>query len=184
MSLTFMAKFERARGQLLPHPPVAARRRRRPGLRRTDGARACRRSFEHFIAGHAGRRCASSRCFYAPNINSYKRFAPGSFAPTAIAWGLDNRTCALRLVGHGPSLRFENRVPGGDVNPYLAIAAMIAGGLHGIDNELPLEPAFVGNAYASEQPPGSRRRCARPRTCSSAARSPARPSATTSSSTT
>ena len=56
-------------------------------------------------------------------------------------WGLDNRTCALRVVGHGSSLRFENRVPGGDVNPYLAVAAMIAAGLHGIDNELPLERA-------------------------------------------
>ena len=87
---------------------------------------------------------------YAPNINSYKRFVPGSFAPTAIRWGVDNRTCALRLVGHGHSLRVENRTPGGDVNPYLAVAAMIAAGLHGIDNELPLEPAFGGNAYVDD----------------------------------
>ncbi|MEU7898580.1 glutamine synthetase family protein [Nonomuraea sp. NPDC049152] len=86
---------------------------------------------------------------YAPNINSYKRYVPGSFAPTAIKWGVDNRTCSLRLVGHGPSLRVENRVPGGDVNPYLAVAALIAAGLHGIDNELPLEEPFTGNAYAS-----------------------------------
>ncbi len=86
---------------------------------------------------------------YAPNVNSYKRFAAGSFAPTTIAWGLDNRTCAVRLVGKGPSARMENRVPGGDVNPYLAIAAMLAGGLHGIDNELELEPELVGNAYTS-----------------------------------
>ena len=85
---------------------------------------------------------------YAPNINSYKRYVPGSFAPTSVRWGPDNRTCALRLVGHGPSLRVENRVPGGDVNPYLAVAAMIAAGLHGIDNELPLEPPMTGNAYA------------------------------------
>ncbi len=75
---------------------------------------------------------------------------PGSFAPTAVRWGVDNRTCALRLVGHGQSLRPENRVPGGDVNPYLAVAAMIAAGLHGIDHELPLEPAFAGNAYADD----------------------------------
>jgi acyl-CoA reductase-like NAD-dependent aldehyde dehydrogenase len=88
--------------------------------------------------------------FYAPNINSYKRFQPGSFAPTAIAWGRDNRTCALRVVGHGAGLRMENRVPGGDVNPYLAVGAMLAGGLHGIENELKLEPAFVGNAYAAD----------------------------------
>jgi glutamine synthetase len=88
----------------------------------------------------------------APNINSYKRFAPGSFAPTAVAWGFDNRTCALRVIGHGQSLRFENRVPGGDVNPYLALAASIAAGLHGIEAELPLEEAFPGNAYASDKP--------------------------------
>jgi glutamine synthetase len=86
----------------------------------------------------------------APNINSYKRFAAGSFAPTAAVWGEDNRTCSLRVVGHeAPSVRVENRLPGGDVNPYLAVAAMIAGGLHGIERELPLPPAFVGNAYAA-----------------------------------
>jgi glutamine synthetase len=90
---------------------------------------------------------------YAPNINSYKRYQPGTFAPTAVRWGLDNRTCALRLVGHGSSLRVENRVPGGDVNPYLAIAAMAAAALHGIDNALPLEPALAGNAYADEGAP-------------------------------
>jgi glutamine synthetase len=90
--------------------------------------------------------------FLAPNVNSYKRFVEGSFAPTAIAWGHDNRTCALRVVGHGPGLRVENRVPGGDVNPYLAVAAIIAGGIHGIENELELEPMFTGNAYVSDKP--------------------------------
>jgi glutamine synthetase len=69
-----------------------------------------------------------------------------------VAWGHDNRTCALRVVGHGSGLRVENRLPGGDVNPYLALAGMLAGGLHGIENELPLEPAFVGNAYVSDKP--------------------------------
>ncbi|MEV7806306.1 glutamine synthetase family protein [Microbispora sp. NPDC088329] len=86
---------------------------------------------------------------YAPNVNSYKRFVPGSFAPTAVKWGVDNRTCSLRLVGHGPSLRIENRVPGGDVNPYLAVAAMIAAGLRGVDAGLELEEPFAGNAYDS-----------------------------------
>jgi glutamine synthetase len=108
---------------------------------------------EHFIAGQL----ACMRDFtllYAPNINSYKRYAPGSFAPTTIKWGRDNRTCALRLVGHSPpSLRIENRVPGGDVNPYLAVAAMIAAGLHGIDNELALEEPFAGNAYSESDAP-------------------------------
>jgi glutamine synthetase len=101
---------------------------------------------EHFLAGQLAALRELTLC-YAPNVNSYKRYVPGSFAPTSVRWGPDNRTCALRLVGHGASLRVENRVPGGDVNPYLAVAAMIAAGLHGIDNELPLEPAVEGNAY-------------------------------------
>jgi glutamine synthetase len=89
--------------------------------------------------------------FCAPNVNSYKRYVAGSFAPTALAWGRDNRTCAFRVVGHSPpALRVENRIPGGDVNPYLAVAAMLAAGLDGVERELPLEPAFVGNAYLDE----------------------------------
>ena len=88
--------------------------------------------------------------FFAPNINSYKRFVPGSFAPTAVAWGVDNRTCSLRLVGKGHSLRPENRVPGGDVNQYLAVAAMIASGLDGVDRKLELPAPLTGNAYASD----------------------------------
>jgi glutamine synthetase len=106
---------------------------------------------EHFLAGQL----AALREFtlmFAPNINSYKRFAPGSFAPTAVCWGPDNRTCALRLVGRGPSLRVENRVPGGDVNPYLGLAAIIAAGLHGIERELPLPEPCPGNAYTSDAP--------------------------------
>jgi glutamine synthetase len=87
---------------------------------------------------------------FAPNINSYKRYQPGSFAPTALRWGVDNRTCALRIAGHGQGMRVENRVPGGDVNPYLAIAALVAGALHGIENELSLEDEFAGNAYQDE----------------------------------
>jgi glutamine synthetase len=101
---------------------------------------------EHFLAGQLAAMRELTLC-YAPNINSYKRYMPGSFAPTAVRWGPDNRTCALRLVGHGGSLRVENRVPGGDVNPYLAVAAMIAAGLDGIDRELPLEAPVTGNAY-------------------------------------
>jgi glutamine synthetase len=109
------------------------------------------KTFESFIAGQLG--CLREfTLFFAPNINSYKRFAVGSFAPTAVAWGKDNRTCSMRVVGHGPSLRVENRLPGGDVNPYLAIAAMIAAGLHGMENELPLEEEFVGNAYVADKP--------------------------------
>ena len=107
--------------------------------------------YDHFVAGVLAT-IADFTLMYAPNINSYQRFAAGSFAPTAIAWGEDNRTCAVRLVGHGASARMENRVPGADVNPYLALAAMLAGGLHGIEHELPLEDALVGNAYTSDKP--------------------------------
>ena len=86
----------------------------------------------------------------APTINSYKRYASGSFAPTAVAWGPDNRTCALRLVGHGPSLRVECRVPGGDVNPYLALAGLVAAALSGVAEPRPLQAPVTGNAYAAD----------------------------------
>jgi glutamine synthetase len=106
---------------------------------------------ESFLAGQLAGLSELLLC-YAPNINSYKRYVPGSFAPTAVRWGVDNRTCAIRLVGQGHSLRAENRVPGGDVNPYLAVAAMIAAGLAGIEHELPLEPVTLGNAYTEPGP--------------------------------
>ena len=102
-----------------------------------------------FVAGQIAH-LREMTLLFAPNINSYKRFVPGSFAPTAIRWGRDNRTCALRLVGHGPSLRLENRVAGGDVNPYLAVSGIIAAGLDGINKKMVLEPAFQGNAYESD----------------------------------
>ena len=111
--------------------------------------------YDHFVAGVLAT-AADFTLLYAPNINTYKRFAEGSFAPTTIAWGLDNRTCAVRLVGRGAGARMENRVPGADVNPYLALAAMIAGGLHGIEKELPLEDELVGNAYTSGKAQGAR----------------------------
>jgi glutamine synthetase len=105
--------------------------------------------FDHFLAGAiAGLR--ELTLLLAPNINSYKRFAAGSFAPTAVAWGNDNRTCAFRVVGHGPGRRFECRLPGGDVNPYLALAGLIAAGLHGVENNTKLPPVCTGDAYTSE----------------------------------
>ena len=103
---------------------------------------------EHVLAGLL----ASMReltLLYAPNINSYKRYQAGSFAPTAVRWGADNRTCALRVVGHGHGMRMECRAPGGDVNQYLAVSALIAGGLYGIERELELPEALEGNAYTS-----------------------------------
>ena len=82
--------------------------------------------------------------FLAPNVNSYKRYAAGSWAPTTLAWGRDNRTCGFRIVGHGPALRTETRIPGADANPYLAFAAIIAAGLHGIEHGLELPPRARG----------------------------------------
>jgi glutamine synthetase len=106
-------------------------------------------TFKRYLAGHIA--CAAEiAIFLAPNINSYKRYAAASWAPTTLAWGHDNRTCGFRIVGHGQHLRTESRIPGADVNPYLAIAALIAAGLHGIEQKLELGPAFKGNAYESD----------------------------------
>ncbi|WEK60223.1 MAG: glutamine synthetase family protein [Candidatus Microbacterium colombiense] len=107
--------------------------------------------YDHFIAGVLAT-MREFTLFYAPNINSYKRFVKGSFAPTSVAWGLDNRTTSVRLVGRGAGARMENRLPGGDMNPYLGLAAMLAGGLYGIEHELALEPETKGNAYESGAP--------------------------------
>jgi glutamine synthetase len=87
---------------------------------------------------------------FAPNVNSFKRYQAESWAPTAIAVGSDNRTCGFRLVGEGHSFRIESRIPGADVNPYLAFAATIAGGLHGIENKIDAPAIFKGNAYEAE----------------------------------
>jgi glutamine synthetase len=111
-----------------------------------------RRMFDSFLAGQLAY-ARELTLLLAPNINSYKRFAAGSFAPTTVAWGNDNRTCAFRVVGHGPALRFENRSGGADLNPYLALAALIAAGLDGVDQSLQLEPALEGNAYTAADRP-------------------------------
>jgi glutamine synthetase len=105
--------------------------------------------FKQYLAGQIA--CLRELAvFVAPTINSYKRYAAGSWAPTTLAWGHDNRTCGFRIVGHGPALRTETRIPGGDVNPYLAFAALLAAGLHGIENSLELPPPLEGNAYESD----------------------------------
>ena len=105
--------------------------------------------FRHYLAGQIA--CLGDLAiFVAPVVNSYKRFAAGSWAPTTLAWGYDNRTCGFRVVGHGSSCRPETRIPGADANPYLAFAALLAAGLHGIEEKLELAPAFEGNAYESD----------------------------------
>jgi glutamine synthetase len=148
-SLTFMAKYDEREGNSC-HIHIS--------FRGTDGSAVfadddaplgMSAMFRSFIAGQLAT-LRELTLFYAPNINSYKRFVEGSFAPTAVAWGMDNRTCALRVVGHGHGMRMECRAPGGDVNQYLAVAALIAGGLHGIDQKLELPDALTGNAYTSD----------------------------------
>ena len=105
--------------------------------------------FKQYLAGQIAS-LKELAIFLAPTINSYKRFAAGSWAPTTLAWGHDNRTCGFRIVGHGSGLRAETRIPGGDANPYLAFAALIAAGLHGIEEGLQLPPPLEGNAYESD----------------------------------
>jgi glutamine synthetase len=147
-ALSFIAKFDEREGNSC-HIHMSLRGKE--GEIVFDTGDGPTKLFEQFVAGVQAT-MADFTLLYAPNVNSYKRFQPGSFAPTAIAWGHDNRTCSLRVVGHGPGLRVENRVPGGDVNPYLSLAGMLAGGLYGIENSLELESAFVGNAYDSDKP--------------------------------
>ena len=145
MAITYMAKYNEREGNSC-HIHFS--------LQSSDGEPVFaedEKLFHGFLAGQLA--CLEEMTLLlAPNVNSYKRFASASFAPTAVAWGKDNRTCSLRVVGHGKGLRFENRLPGGDVNPYLALAAIIASGLHGIDAGLELEPPLEGNAYESDKP--------------------------------
>ncbi|MFD4259821.1 glutamine synthetase family protein [Streptomyces sp. NPDC058534] len=148
MSLTFMAKYNEREGNSC-HIHLSLADEDGAGVMAGDQEGGMSEVMRHFLAGQL----VALREFsllYAPHINSYKRFQPGSFAPTAVAWGHDNRTCALRVVGHGRSLRFENRLPGGDVNPYLAVAGMVAAGLHGVEQRLELPEPCAGNAYTAD----------------------------------
>jgi len=147
-SLTFMAKFNEKEGSSC-HIHLSFRDKAGNAVMAGDAGDGMSELGRNYLAGiqaHLG----ELSLLFAPNINSYKRFQPGTFAPTAIKWGRDNRTCALRLVGSGLGLRVENRVPGGDANPYLAVAGMIAAGIDGIEKKSALEPIFTGNAYALE----------------------------------
>lgn len=148
VALTFMAKFNEREGNSC-HIHLSFRDKSDNAIMAGDAGEGMSELGRAYLAGQQAHMRELSLLF-APNINSYKRYQAGSFAPTAIKWGRDNRTCALRLVGQGHSLRVENRVPGGDVNQYLAVAGMVAAGLHGIEKNLPLEPIFTGNAYALE----------------------------------
>lgn len=144
-SLTFMAKYNEREGNSC-HIHLSLRDDEGRPVFAGEEEHGFSTLFQHFLAGQLTYSRELSM-FLAPNINSYKRFVVGSFAPTALLWGVDNRTCSFRVVGHGPSIRVECRIPGGDVNPYLAISALVAAGLRGVDESLPLPPAFGGNAY-------------------------------------
>jgi glutamine synthetase len=145
MSISFIAKYDEREGNSC-HIHFS--------LADADGSLFARdrSAFEAFLAGQLA--CMRElTLFLAPNVNSYKRFAAGSFAPTAVAWANDNRTCSIRVVGHGEGLRFENRAGGADLNPYLALSALIAAGVHGVERSLELEPAYQGNAYVATDKP-------------------------------
>jgi glutamine synthetase len=152
MAISFMAKYDQREGSSC-HVHLSLR----------DAADAPvfadePQVFDSFMAGLLAT-LPELTLLHAPNVNSYKRFASASFAPTTVAWGTDNRTCALRVLGEGKARRVELRMPGADVNPYLTLAALIAGGLHGVELGLPLEPPVTGNAYATDHPrvPGTLR---------------------------
>jgi glutamine synthetase len=145
MAISFMAKYNEREGNSC-HIHFSIADAEGPLFHRDET------TFNAFLAGQL----AYAREFtllLAPNINSYKRFAVGSFAPTTVAWGHDNRTCALRVVGHGAAMRFENRSGGADLNPYIALSALIAAGLEGVERGLELEPMFEGNAYEATDRP-------------------------------
>ncbi|MFE2493998.1 glutamine synthetase family protein [Streptomyces scopuliridis] len=152
VALTFMPKFDEGEGNSC-HIHLS--------LRATDGTPVLADAgaddgmselMRHFVAGQLA--CLPDfALLMAPNINSYKRLQPGAFAPTGITWGRDNRTCPVRVVGTGSSLRTEHRVPGGDANPYLAVAAAVAAGLYGIENRLALPPPHTANALADASVP-------------------------------
>ncbi len=152
MAVTFMAKYDAREGNSCHIHLSLAGEDGRPVFANEP------ETFDHFVAGLLAT-LPELTLFLAPNVNSYKRFAEGSFAPTVVAWGTDNRTCSLRVVGHDAARRVECRVGGADLNPYLGVAALIAGGLHGIDEGLALEPPVTGNAYVSGKPrvPGTLR---------------------------
>jgi glutamine synthetase len=147
-SITFMAKYsaEEVGSSCHVHSSLWDTTGTKPLMWQEDAPDHQSAAFRGWLGGQlaCGRELA---WMFAPTVNSYKRYQPESWAPTALAWSVDNRTCGFRVVGHGPSFRLESRIPGGDVNPYLAYAATIAAGLHGIEHGIEPSPRFDGNAY-------------------------------------
>ena len=152
LSITFMAKYssEEVGSSCHVHSSLWDTTGTKPLMWEADAPDHQSAAFRGWLGGQlaCGRELA---WMFAPTVNSYKRYQPESWAPTALAWSVDNRTCGFRVVGHGPSFRLESRIPGGDVNPYLAYAATIAAGLHGIEHGIDPSPRFDGNAYAADE---------------------------------
>jgi glutamine synthetase len=152
-ALTFMAKptMEQPGSSCHIHSSIWSTGDDRP-LAPGDGPHGMSTTFRHWLGGLLEHSVELSLCF-APYVNSYKRYQPGSWAPTAVVWSPDNRTCGLRLVGHGAGMRVESRIPGADCNPYLAFAAIIAAGLDGIDRQLDCGEPYIGNGYTASDLP-------------------------------
>ncbi|MEO6325166.1 MAG: glutamine synthetase family protein [Thermoanaerobaculia bacterium] len=157
LAVTFMAKWDEKHAGSSMHQHLSlwdleGKQSLFPGEAALAGELKTSDTFRWFLGGwmaHAEELTA----FYAPSVNSYKRYLAGSFAPTSIAWSLDNRTAGFRVVGEGPSLRIECRLPGADANPYFAYAASLASGLDGIKNRIEPPPPFQGDVYAARSLP-------------------------------
>ncbi|HCP83646.1 MAG TPA: glutamine synthetase [Planctomycetaceae bacterium] len=148
LSVTFMAKYKQDQAGSSCHIHLSLWNESGNAFAGEDelGRIKCSPLFKSFLAGWISH-ASEFMPFYAPTVNSYKRYQHGSWAPTTLAWSLDNRTAGFRVVGHDQSLRIECRIPGADCNPYLAFAAALASGLDGIKNNLPAPDEFLGNAY-------------------------------------
>ena len=146
LSASFMAKVNHAMAGSSCHIHTSLVNRNGRNVFWDEATEGASDTFRHFLAGCL-KHARDVTLLYAPNVNSYKRYQASSFAPKNLAWADDNRTCGFRVIGGGSSYRIENRIPGADVNPYLAFAATLASGLDGLSQELELQPPASGNAY-------------------------------------
>lgn len=147
VSVTFMAKFAEGHNGSSCHIHLSLRKNGEAAFADGDGQSGVFRWFLGGWMAHA----REFMPFYAPNVNSYKRYQSGSWAPTGLAWAFDNRTVGFRVVGSGDSLRIECRLPGADCNPYLAYTAALASGLDGIENRIEPPPELDGDGYTSSE---------------------------------
>lgn len=154
LSVTFMAKFDSARAGSSCHVHLSLWQDEENAFAGSGalGPVRCSETFRWFLGGWMAH-AAELMPFYAPTVNSYKRYQAGSWAPTGLAWSHDNRTAGFRVVGSGRSLRIECRIPGADCNPYLAYAAALTSGLHGIERQIEPPPLFEGDVYTARQVP-------------------------------